>query len=81
MIAIILSCLWLSPRLQKYTQNYVKRAVRASCCDVSFDVSQDCEHKPAKPLVIHKWFANELPESLGFTVKSTPCKPRLVLKS
>lgn len=46
MIAIILSCLWLSPRLQKYTQNDVKRAVRASCCDVSFDVSQDCEHKP-----------------------------------
>lgn len=41
----------------------------------------DSERRKAKPLVIHKWFANELPESLGFTVKSTPCKPRLVLKS
>lgn len=41
----------------------------------------DSERRKAKPLVIHKWFANELPESLGFTVKSTPCKPRLVSKS
>lgn len=41
----------------------------------------DSERRKAKPLVIHKWFANELPEPLGFTVKSTPCKPRLVLKS
>lgn len=62
------------------TKIYPKWRKKGSACQLLWKTAGS-ERRKAKPLVIHKWFANELPESLGFTVKSTPCKPRLVLKS